>query len=164
MGFYKSKHKFTLFSNLQKDFSLQMEEYYWKKKWPLCKWARAVAQAAKQVWESWIESLKSPLYLRESSGCWSRHSPELCQRQARRHFPCWVLLLLYASWSWVWLLIHQKDRGPQRGGGRAGAVLSKYFKVPQGSREVPGVRETVYQTKLVSSHFIFCLAPRMRAT
>lgn len=39
--------------------------------------------------------------------------------------------------------------GLQRGGGRAGTLLSKYFKVPQGLREEAEVSESVYQTMLI---------------
>lgn len=61
--------------------------------------------------------------------------------------------------SIVWLLTHQKDWGQQIRGGIAKILVSKYFKVLQGLREMPGVSETVYQTKLISSHFTFYMDP-----
>lgn len=71
---------------------------------------------------------------------------------------CIFLMLLGRE---MWLLIHQKDLGLQKGGGRARTLLSKYFKVPQGLRKAPGLSESVYQTRLILSHFIFCLALTM---
>lgn len=90
---------------------------------------------------SWMESLKSPVYWSRREGLLEQ-SPEFWQKQMWRH----VSLLIFASalcmplGSRERLLIHQKDWELQRGGGRAGALLSKYFKEPQGLREVPGVR------------------------
>lgn len=105
-----------------------------------------------------MESLKSPVDRSRREGAAGTKSRVLPKANTEALFPVGFCFCLIPLGNREWLLIHQKDWELQRGEGGAGALLSKYFKEPQGLREVAW-SETVYQTKLISSHFIFCSAP-----
>lgn len=89
---------------------------------------------------SWMESLKSPVDWSRREGAAGTKSRVLPKANTEALFPVDFCFCLIPLGNREWLLIHQKDWELQRGEGGAGALLSKYFKEPQGLREVPGVR------------------------
>lgn len=77
------------------------------------------------------ESLKSPVYSSGKQGAAGTDKAQNCAKgKCRAIFPVEVPYCLMLPGSGVWLLTHQKDWQSQREG-RAGVLLSKYFKCPR---------------------------------